>query len=56
MCHALAPYFKELHGQTPEVEHCVCLFDESHNHVIKKGQMDLHVRFWAWTTKSVKTR
>ena len=56
VCHALARYFKELHGQTSEVEHFVCLFDESHNHVIKKGQMDLHVRFWDSTTKSVKTR
>ena len=50
VCHALAPYFKELLGKTSEVEHFVCLFDESHNHVIKKGQMDLHVRFWDSTT------
>ena len=56
VCHALAPYFKELLGKTSEVEHFVCLFDESHNHVIKKGQMDLHVRFWDSTTNSVKTR
>ena len=56
-CHALAPYFKELLGKTlSEVEHFVCLFDESHNHVIKKGQMDLHVQFWDSTTNSVKTR
>ena len=56
VCHALARYFKELHGQTSEVEHFVCLFDESHNHVIKKGQVDLHVRFWDSATNSVKTR
>ena len=57
VCHALAPYFKELLGKTlSEVEHFVCLFDASHNHVIKKGQMDLHVRCWDSTTNSVKTR
>ena len=46
VCHALAPYFKELLGKTlSEVEHFVCLFDESHNHVIKEGQMDLYIWF-----------
>ena len=40
MCHALAPYLKELLGKTlSEVEHFVGLFDESRNHVITKGQM-----------------
>ena len=57
MCRALAPYFKELLGKTlSEVEHFVWLFDESHNYVIKKGQMDLHIRFWDLTTNSVKRR
>ena len=57
MCHDLAPYFKELLGKTSsEVEHFVFLLDESHNQVIKKDQMDLHVRFWDSTTNSVKTR
>ena len=46
VCHALAPYFKELLGKTlSEVEHFVCLFAESHNHVIKKGQMDCMFSF-----------
>ena len=53
VCHGLTPYFKELLGK---VEHFVCLFDESHNHVTKKGQMELHVQFWDSTTNSVKTR
>ena len=57
VCHDLAPYFKELLGKTSsEVEHFVFLFDEYHNQVIKKGQMDLHVRFWDSTTNSVKMR
>ena len=57
MCHALAPYLKELLGKTlSEVEHFVGLFDESRNHVITKSQMDLHVWFWDSTTNSVKTR
>ena len=57
VCHALPPYFKELLGKTSsEVEHFVCFFDESHNHVIKKAYMDLHVQFWDLTTNSMKTR
>ena len=57
VCHSLTPYFKELFGKTlSEVKHFVSLFDRSHNHVIKKSQMDLHVWFWDSTTNSVKAR
>ena len=57
VCHALAPYLKELLGKTlSEVEHFVGFFDEYRNHVITKGQMDLHVWFWDSTTNSVKRR
>ena len=57
VCHVLAPSFKELLGKTlSKVEHFVCLFDYSHNHVIKKGQMYLHVPFWDSKTTSVKRR
>ena len=57
VCYALAPYFKEILGKTlSEVEHFVCLFDESHSPVIKKGQMDLHVQFCELTINSLKTR
>ena len=57
VCHALAPYFKKLLGKIlSEVKDFICLFDESHSHVIKKGQMDLYVRFWDSTTNSMKAR
>ena len=48
-CHALAPYFKELLGKTlSEVEHFVCLFNESHNHVIKKVKWTCMFGFGTW--------
>ena len=55
--HSIAPHFKKiLVGNTNELEHFVCLFDESYNKIVKKGQMDLHVRFWNKETNTVCTR
>ena len=56
VCNGIAPYFKEvLTKQLVELEHYVCLFDESFNHVIKKGPMEMHIRFWD-TSMNIKTR
>ena len=53
----LAPYFKELLCRTISTEkNLVVQFDESHNKVLKKGQMDLHVRYWDHDNNNVKTR
>ena len=36
-CHGIAPYFKEvLTKSLMELEHYVCLFDESYNNITKK--------------------
>ena len=53
----VAPYFKEILCRTlKDLEYLVWQFDESHNSVIKKSQMDLHVRFWDSNVNQVKTR
>ena len=50
-------YFKEvLIKSLMELEHYVGLFDESYNDIVKKGQMDLHVRYWDTSLNTVKTR
>ena len=50
-------YFKEvLIKSLMELEHYVGLFDESYNDIVKKGQMDLHVRYWNTSLNTVKTR
>ena len=55
--HGIAPYFRELlTTELSELEHFVTMFDESHNKVLKQGQMDLHVRFWDNTEKIVASR
>ena len=42
--HGIAPYFKEvLTKSLMELEHYVCLFDESYSNIVKKGQMDMHI-------------
>ena len=47
ICYELAPFFKlnllDVAKQTPYI---VISFDESYNYVIKRGQMDVLVRFW----------
>ena len=57
ICFGIAPYFKELlNSVISELDHVVCQFDESHNDVMKKGQMDLHVRYCDSVTNTVITR
>ena len=57
VCHGIAPYFKEvLTKSLVELKHYVCLFDESYNKVVKKGQMDMHIRYWETSLSAVKTR
>ena len=57
ICFGIAPYFKELiNSVILELDHVVCQFDESHNDVMKKGQMDLYVRYWDSVTNTVITR
>ena len=57
ICFGIAPYFKELlNSVISELDHVVCQFDESHNDVMKKGQMDFHVRYWDSVTNTVITR
>ena len=42
--YGIEPYFKEvLTKSLIELEHYVCLFDESYNNIVKKGQMDMHI-------------
>ena len=38
------------------MDYFVGLFDESYNHVSKKSQMDLHVRYWDCVKNEVVTR
>ncbi|XP_065665582.1 uncharacterized protein LOC136087006 [Hydra vulgaris] len=55
--HGLAPYLKKiLLGDLNKLDNFVCLFDESYNKVVKKGQMDLHVRYWNEESNTVCTR
>ena len=39
-----------------ELEHYVCLFDESYNNIVKKGQMDMHIWYLDTSLNTVKTR
>ena len=55
--HTFIPYFKEvLTKSLMELEHYVCLFDESYNNILKKGQIDMHMRYWDTSLNTVKTR
>ena len=57
VCFGLAPYFKELlTNSLSNVEHIVALFDESLNKTSKRGQMDMHVRYWDNNHNYVATR
>ena len=47
LCHGIAPYCNNvLHETLKKTTYLVVLFDESYNSSVKKGQMDMHVRFW----------
>ena len=53
----IAPYFRDLLENALNLApFYVAYFDESHNDVLKKGQMDLLSRFWNEDTNMVATR
>ena len=55
--YALAPYFKSLLIDTLSSLDCfVAMFDESYNKISRRGQTDLHVRFWDIKNNCVATR
>ena len=55
--YGLAPYFKSLLNDILSSLDCfVVMFDESYNKISKRGQMDLHVRFWDIESNCVATR
>ena len=55
--HGLAPYYRDLLYEQINVTDVVVLsFDESHNDVIKKGEMVLMVRYWCSSENMVKVR
>ena len=39
-----------------ELDNFVSHFDESYNKIVKKGQMDVHIRFWNEESNTVCTR
>ena len=53
----IAPYFCNLLGNALNLApFYVACFDESHNDVLKKGQMDMFLRFWNKDTNMFATR
>ena len=53
----IAPYFRNLLENALNLApFYVACFDESHNDVLKKGQMDMLLRFWNEDTNMVATR
>ena len=55
--YGLAPYFNEmLLDELKKASYIVPCFDESYNGVIKKGQMDVLVRYWDVRLNKVNTR
>ena len=53
----IAPYFRSLLEESLKfARFYVSCFDESHNDVFKKGQMDMYIRFWKEDTNMVETR
>ena len=56
LTHSLAPHFKKLLVEDlNELDNFVSLFDESYNKIVKKGQMDLHIRFCNEKSNAVYT-
>ena len=53
--HGIAPYFKSKFIESSQLLlfHSVS-FDESYNDAIKRGQMDLHIRYWDSETDRVR--
>ena len=57
ICYGIAPHFRGmLIDCLKEVPFYSLSFDESYNNALKKGQMDLHVRYWENTKNIVVTR
>ena len=57
ICYGIAPYCKDLlMGVLERTAFVVILFDEALNSTVKKGQMDMHVRFWNDSNCQVSTR
>ena len=55
--YGLAPYFKEmLLDELKKASYIVPCFEESYNSIIKKGQMDVLVRYWGVRLNKVNTR
>ena len=53
--HGIATYFKSKFIESIQLlPFYSALFDESYNDAIKRGQMDLHIRYWDSETDSVK--
>ena len=53
----LAPYYRGLlHEEIGESDMVAVSFDESHNDVVKKGEMVIMVRYWSTEGKCVKVR
>ena len=54
---SIAPYFRSLLEDALTIApFYVSCFDESHNGVLEKGQMDMYLRFWNEDTNMVSTR
>ena len=57
ICYGIAPHFRGmLIDCLKEVPFYSLSFDESYNNALKKGQMDLHVRYWEDAKNIVVTR
>ena len=55
--HGLAPYFHDNVAKVlNDCNYFVACFDEALNHVVQRGQMDVHIRFWNETQGKVATR
>ena len=53
----ISPYFRNLLENALNLApFYIACFDESHNDVLEKGQMDMLLRFWNEDTKMVATR
>ena len=53
----IAPYFRSLlQDALNNAPFYVCSFDECHNNMIKKGQMDMLIRYWDTSTNLLSNR
>ena len=55
--HGLAPYIHDTVAKVlNDCNYFVACFDKALNHVVQRGQMDIHIRFWDKTRRKVATR